>query len=92
MVERYTVIGTLSDETTVILDEPVSLPAGRVRITVERLPTLNFWAGANVAELAEAQGVGAIQDLDDLKGDFWSEDEPVDDFIRTVHEWRQDID
>jgi hypothetical protein len=90
VVERYTVIGTLSDEKTVILDEPVSLPTGRVRITVETIPTLNFWAGANVAELAEAQGVGAIQDLDDLKGDFWSEDEPIDDFIKTVREWRHE--
>lgn len=44
--------------------------------------TPNFWAGATVAELAEAQGVGAIEDLDDLKGDFWPDDEAIDDFIR----------
>lgn len=32
------VTGTLSDEQTVILDEPVPLPIGRVRVTVETLP------------------------------------------------------
>jgi hypothetical protein len=32
------VTGTLSDDQTVILDEPVPLPVGRVRVTVETLP------------------------------------------------------
>jgi len=40
--------------------------------------------------LAEAQGVGAIEDLDDLKGDFWPDDEAIDDFIKTVREWRHE--
>ena len=39
MSAPYTVTGTLSDKHIVILDEPVSLPAGRVRVTVEALPT-----------------------------------------------------
>jgi hypothetical protein len=30
--------GTLSDKQTVILDKPVPLPIGRVRVTVEMLP------------------------------------------------------
>jgi hypothetical protein len=38
MPNLCTVTGTLSDEQTVILDEPVPLPAGRVRVTVEALP------------------------------------------------------
>jgi hypothetical protein len=37
MSEAYTGVGTLSDEKTVILDKPVSLPPGRVRVIVERL-------------------------------------------------------
>jgi hypothetical protein len=43
MTERYTTNGTLSDQTTVILDEPITLPTDRVRITVEPLSTTTFW-------------------------------------------------
>ncbi|MGA9350243.1 MAG: hypothetical protein WBW48_15780 [Anaerolineae bacterium] len=38
MSELYSVTGTLSDEQTVILDRPIPLPIGRVRLTVETLP------------------------------------------------------
>jgi hypothetical protein len=31
-----------------------------------------------------------IQSLDELWGDFWPEDEPVDTFIEAVRQWRQD--
>jgi hypothetical protein len=34
-----TVTGMLSDAQTVILDDPVPLPPGRVRVTVETLPS-----------------------------------------------------
>lgn len=39
MSDLYTVTGTLSDERTVILDKSVPLSTGRVRVTVEALPT-----------------------------------------------------
>ena len=38
MSEAYTGVGTLSDEVTVILDQPIRLPPGRVRVIVEPLP------------------------------------------------------
>ena len=38
MAELYSVTGTMLDEQTVILDKPVPLPIGRVRLTVETLP------------------------------------------------------
>ena len=38
MSDAYTGVGTLSDQKTVILDEPAHLPPGRVRVTVEPLP------------------------------------------------------
>jgi hypothetical protein len=37
MSEAYTGVGTLSDEKTVVLDQPIQLPPGRVRVIVERL-------------------------------------------------------
>ena len=38
MSEAYSSVGTLSDHKTVILDEPIRLPPGRVRVIVEPLP------------------------------------------------------
>ena len=37
-LRTITETGTLSDKQTVILDKPVPLPNGRVRVTVEMLP------------------------------------------------------
>jgi hypothetical protein len=81
MDEHFVVTGILSDQKTVILDEPIALPTGRVRITVERLADDSFWNGPSIAELAKAQGVQPIQSLDELWGDFWPDDESVDEFI-----------
>ena len=49
-----------------------------------------FWTGYDVATLAEEQGVQPVQSLDDLWGDFWPEDESVDEFIETVRRWRRE--
>jgi hypothetical protein len=38
MSEAYTGVGTLSDGKTVILDQPIQRPPGRVRVVVEPLP------------------------------------------------------
>ena len=89
MTARYTVNGTLSDQITVILDEPVALPAGRVRITVEAAPEATFWQGRTVAQLAEGQGVKPLETLDELTSDFWPEAESIDDFTETTYQWRR---
>ena len=39
-----------------------------------------------LSELARQQGVRPVSDPDDLTGDFWPDDEAVDDFIAAVHE------
>ncbi len=36
--ELYTRTGTLSNPSTVVLDRPLALPLGRVRVVVEALP------------------------------------------------------
>jgi len=41
-----------------------------------------------VDELVTAQGLKFPRDPRDLLGDFWPEDESVDDFLAAVREWR----
>ena len=41
-------------------------------------------------ELARRQGVNPIQDIKELQGDFWPEDESVDEFLAWVRAIRQD--
>jgi hypothetical protein len=41
-----------------------------------------------VLELAEQQGVKPVEKFEDLLGDFWPENESIDDFIATVRQWR----
>ncbi|HET8629035.1 MAG TPA: hypothetical protein VFL91_16560 [Thermomicrobiales bacterium] len=47
---------------------------------------------ADLETLAAQQGVGPVTDFDALFGDFWPEDESVDDFIAAVREWRREDD
>jgi hypothetical protein len=39
-------------------------------------------------ELASAQGVSFPRDPRELIGDFWPEEESIDDFLRALREWR----
>jgi len=39
-------------------------------------------------EPQESRAGQPIQELDDLRAQFWPEDEPVDDFVAAVREWR----
>jgi hypothetical protein len=41
-------------------------------------------------ELADAQGVSPVDNFDDLLGDFWPEDESVDDFLEARERWRRE--
>src|SRR4051812_23321791 len=38
--------------------------------------------------LAVQQGIQPVASLEDLVGDFWPEDETIDDFIEVVRQWR----
>jgi len=74
-------------------------PRERLRVVAQVLPELerdlpivspspDFWQGDDVHALAEHQGVQPVADFDALLGG-WPEDEPVDDFIAAVYEWRR---
>jgi hypothetical protein len=39
-------------------------------------------------QLMAEQGTGPIYDVSVLHGDFWPEEESVEDFLSTLYEWR----
>lgn len=40
--------------------------------------------------LAKQQAVRPLQDMAQLRDDFWPEDENLKDFVQAVRNWRQD--
>ncbi|MCC6446121.1 MAG: hypothetical protein IT210_22045 [Armatimonadetes bacterium] len=40
--------------------------------------------------LAKEQGVKPVQRFEDLLGDFWPEDEDIEEFLATIRRWRQE--
>lgn len=51
-------------------------------------PRHDFWANPTLDELIAQQGKGSVTDARVLHGDFWPEDEPIEDFLAALHEWR----
>lgn len=39
-------------------------------------------------QLMAEQGTGPITDVSVLHGDFWPEEESIEEFLATLHEWR----
>ncbi len=46
----------------------------------------------DLQQLMAEQGVKPVERLEDLLGDFWPEDESIDDFIAAVRRWRREGD
>ena len=42
----------------------------------------------SIEQLMVEQGTGPITDVSVLHGDFWPEDESVEEFVATIREWR----
>jgi len=42
----------------------------------------------SIEELVAEQGTRFPVDPAELLGDFWPEEESIDDFLRALHEWR----
>ena len=42
----------------------------------------------SIEQLMAEQGTGPITDVSVLRGDFWPEDESVEEFVATIREWR----
>ena len=66
----------------------VEFEVHRLREQLAQNHTDAVWHGRTVQELAELQGVQAVQDFKHLRADFWPEEETADDFVATVRQWR----
>ena len=42
----------------------------------------------SIEELKQVQGTTPTSDPSELLGDFWPEDEKIDDFLAALREWR----
>jgi hypothetical protein len=42
----------------------------------------------SIDQLVAEQGTGPITDVSVLHGDFWPEEESIEEFLETLHEWR----
>jgi hypothetical protein len=51
-------------------------------------PRYNFDATPTLDELVAQQGKSPLRDPGILIGDFWPENEPVEEFLAALHEWR----
>lgn len=51
-------------------------------------PHNDFHASSTIEEVIAQQGKGPIADPTVLLGDFWPEDEPVEEFLSALREWR----
>jgi hypothetical protein len=45
-------------------------------------------AHPSIEQLMAEQGTGPITDVSVLHGDFWPEEESIEEFLTTLHAWR----
>src|SRR5436190_5352280 len=45
-------------------------------------------SGQRIKQLTAEQGTGPIADVTLLRGDFWPEEESIEDVLPKLHEWR----
>jgi hypothetical protein len=51
----------------------------------------SFWSRPlRASELTEREGVKPLRRIEDLRADFWPDDESIDDFIATIRRWRSE--
>ena len=48
----------------------------------------SFEGHPSIEQLMVEQGKGPITDVSVLHGDFWPEEESIEEFLEALHEWR----
>jgi hypothetical protein len=51
-------------------------------------PRFHFDADPSLDEIIAQQGKGPITDPATLHGNFWPEEESIEEFLEALHEWR----
>jgi hypothetical protein len=56
----------------------------------DRLPMVQYSAGGHpsIEQLMAEQGTGPVTDPAVLHGNFWPEEETIEDFLAAFHDWR----
>jgi hypothetical protein len=52
--------------------------------------SMDFYSPPDVEALARKQGVSSNTKFEDLLGDFWPEDDSVEDFLAARERWRRE--
>ena len=58
-----------------------------VYLPLEAWDTLVEWVNQQKIEITSPQ---PVSELNELCGDFWPKDEPIEDFVGAMRQWRQD--
>jgi hypothetical protein len=62
-------------------------------LSTDKLPGRYFATGhPSIEQLIAEQGTGPIADVSVLRGDFWPEEESLEEFLETLHDWRGHAD
>lgn len=84
---------TVTEYARMVLEQGLAPRAGS-RPGEEALPDLFAGIRRRSAEdliaLAREQGIKPVEKFEDLLGDFWPEDESVDDFLEARRQWQRE--
>jgi hypothetical protein len=70
-------------------DAPPRAGSNGIGLPASTRPDHSFWSDPlGIRDLIALQGVKPARRIEDLKADFWPDDEGVDEFIAAVRRWR----
>jgi hypothetical protein len=82
-----------ASETQIVSVDAVELVGFDDSVSATRQPVdrygRTFWQSPSLEQLVAEQGVTPVQDIDELVGEFWPDDEDPDEFITWLREQRR---
>jgi len=84
---------TVSEYARAVLEQdlaPPALPSPDVEALANLFVGIPRRSAEDLIALAREQGVKPVERFEDLLGDFWPEDESVDDFLEARRQWQRE--